>query len=273
MRKASPRVLWGAGILIVVIACAFIIPMVSPYGATEILPKDALQGPSLSHPFGSDNLGRDVLVRVMAGYRISLLVAAGSTSIAVLLGLPLGLLSGYFSRYVDNLIMRPLEILMAFPAILLAIVVIAFAGTGTVVVLAAIGVVYTPVIARVSRSTTIAVKTAPFVEAIRARGASHGRVLVKHILPNSLGPVVVQASLLLGFAILLEAAFSYVGLGTQPPAPSLGLMLSDGQDFMLQAPWVVIAPGLAIMIVVLAFNLIGDGLRDSLDPRGRATDR
>jgi peptide/nickel transport system permease protein len=272
-RRGSGRALIGAAILGVVIACAIIIPLVSPYSATAIFPADALQGPSLAHPFGSDNLGRDLLVRVMAGYQISLLVAAGSTFIAVLLGLPLGLLAGYFRRYVDNLIMRPLDVLMAFPAILLAVVVIAFAGTGTAVLIAAIGVVYTPVIARISRATTIAVRSAPFIDATIARGASHRRVLVRHVLPNSLGPVVVQASLLMGFAILLEAAFSFVGLGVQPPTPSLGLMLSSGQDFMQQAPWVVIAPGVAIMVVVLGFNLLGDGLRDTLDPEGRATAR
>jgi peptide/nickel transport system permease protein len=272
-RRGSGRALIGAAILGVVIACAIIIPLVSPYSATAIFPADALQGPSLAHPLGSDNLGRDLLARVMVGYQISLLVAAGSTFIAVLLGLPLGLLAGYFRRYADNLIMRPLDVLMAFPAILLAVVVIAFAGTGTTVLIAAIGVVYTPVIARISRATTIAVRTAPFIDATIARGASHRRVLVRHVLPNSLGPVVVQASLLMGFAILLEAAFSFVGLGVQPPTPSLGLMLSSGQDFMQQAPWVVIAPGVAIMVVVLGFNLLGDGLRDTLDPEGRATAR
>jgi peptide/nickel transport system permease protein len=272
-RRGSGRALIGAAILGVVIACAIIIPLVSPYSATAIFPADALQGPSLAHPFGTDNLGRDLLARVMAGYQISLLVAAGSTFIAVLLGLPLGLLAGYFRRYADNLIMRPLDVLMAFPAILLAVVVIAFAGTGTAVLIAAIGVVYTPVIARISRATTIAVRSAPFIDATIARGASHRRVLVRHVLPNSLGPVVVQASLLMGFAILLEAAFSFVGLGVQPPTPSLGLMLSSGQDFMQQAPWVVIDPGVAIMVVVLGFNLLGDGLRDTLDPEGQATAR
>jgi peptide/nickel transport system permease protein len=272
-RRGSGKVLAGLIILLLIVACTIIGPMVSPYSATEILPTQALRGPSLSHLLGTDNLGRDILVRVLVGYQISLLVAVGATLIAVAFGLPFGLLAGYFSGYVDNLIMRPLEVLMAFPAILLAVVIIAFAGTGTVVLTVAIGVVYTPVIARVSRSTTIAVRTAPFVDATIARGASHARVLIRHVLPNSLGPVVVQASLLMGFAILLEAAFSFVGLGVQPPTPSLGLMLSSGQDFMAQAPWVVIAPGVAIMIAVLAFNLIGDGLRDSLDPSGRATAR
>lgn len=269
-QQGSVKALIGIVILLLIVCCAIIIPLVSSYSATEIIPKNAMQGPNLSHPFGSDNLGRDVFVRVMVGYRISLLVATGATTIAVLCGVPLGLLSGYFPRYMDNLIMRPLDVLMAFPAILLAVVIIAFAGTGTIVVIVAIGVVYTPVIARVSRSTTIAVRTAPFVDATRARGASHARVLMRHILPNSMGPVIVQASLLLGFAILLESAFSYVGLGVRPPTPSLGLMLANGQDFMLQAPWVVIAPGIAIMVAVLGFNLIGDGLRDTLDPAGRA---
>jgi peptide/nickel transport system permease protein len=272
-RRGSGKVLAGVIILGLVVACAIVVPLVSPFSATEILPAQALRGPSLSHLLGTDNLGRDVLVRVMAGYQISLVVAVGSTLVAVAIGLPLGLLAGYFPRYLDNLIMRPLDVLMAFPAILLGVTIIAFAGTGTDVLVAAIGVVYTPVIARVSRSTTIAVRTAPFIDVTIARGASHARVLIRHVLPNSLGPVIVQASLLMGFAILLESAFSYVGLGVQPPTPTLGSMLASGQDFMLHAPWIVLAPGIAIMVAVLGFNLIGDGLRDSLDPGGRVTSR
>lgn len=270
-RRLKPvRLVTGFSILFVLLLGALVIPLLSNFGAEEIIASNALAGPSLAHPFGCDDLGRDVLVRVMEGYRISLVVSVGATLIAVMVGLPLGMLSGYFSGLVDNLIMRPLDVLMSFPAILLAVLVIAIAGTGTVVLVFAIGFVYAPVIARVSRSTTVAVRSAPFVEATRARGASHTRILVRHILPNSVGPVIVQASLLLGFAILLESAFSFVGLGVRPPTPSLGLMLASGRGFMLQAPWVVIAPGAAIMAAVLAFNLIGDGFRDALDPRRRA---
>jgi peptide/nickel transport system permease protein len=204
------------------------------------------------------------------GYRISLSVAVGSVLLALLLGVPLGLLSAYAGGFVDNLVMRPLDVFMSFPAILLAVVVMAILGTGTLVVVLAIGVVYVPVIARVMRATAMVVARELYVEAARARGASSFRLVIRHIMPNSLGPVIVQASILMGFAILLEAALSFIGLGVRPPDPSLGLMLSNGRDFMGQAPWIVIAPGLAIMGLVLGFNLVGDGLRDWLDPRGRA---
>ena len=166
--------------------------------------------------------------------------------------------------------MRPLEILMAFPAILLAITVVAIFGTGVGVLILAIGVVYIPIIARVMRASTLATRRELFIDAARARGASRSRIVLRHVLPNSVGPVVVQASVLLGIAILLEAALSFIGLGVRPPTPSLGLMLSDGRDFMANSAWIVAAPGVAIMILVLAFNLIGDGLHDWLDPRGRA---
>jgi peptide/nickel transport system permease protein len=190
--------------------------------------------------------------------------------IAILGGVPLGLIAGYFEGLLDGVIMRPLDVLMSFPAILLAIVVMAIFGTGTAVVMLAIGIVYVPVIARIMRASTLVTKRELYIEAARSRGASHLRLIAVHILPNSIGPVIVQASILLGVAILLEAALSFIGLGVRPPTPSLGLMLASERTFMAQAPWVVVAPGVAIMLLVLGFNLIGDGLRDRLDPRGRA---
>jgi peptide/nickel transport system permease protein len=159
---------------------------------------------------------------------------------------------------------------MAFPALLLAITVTAVFGTGTAVLILAIGVVYIPVIARVMRASTLETANLLYVEAARARGASHRRILMRHVLPNSLGPVIVQASILMGVALVLEAAMSFIGLGVRPPTPSLGLMLSDGREFMSSSVWIVAGPGAAIMLLVLAFNLIGDGLQDWLDPRGRA---
>lgn len=266
----TPSLVVGLAIIGLVLLGAFLIPALSPFHADQINQGDSLAGPSLLHPLGSDDLGRDVLVRVMVGYRISLAVAAGSVLLALMAGLPLGLASGYLPGLVDNLIMRPLDVLMAFPAILLAVVVMAVLGTGTVVVVIAIGIVYTPIIARVMRATTLTARGELYVEAARARGASALRIVATHILPNSLGPVIVQASILLGFAVLLEAALSFIGLGVRPPTPSLGLMLSTERDFMTQAPWAVVSPGGALMLLVLGFNLVGDGLRDRLDPRGRA---
>ena len=260
----------GFALLGLVIAIALFVPLLSPYESDEIEASAALSGPTAQHWLGADNLGRDILVRVADGYRISLSIAVGSVVLALLVGVPLGLIAGYAGGWLDNLIMRPLDVLMAFPAILLAIAVMAIFGTGVAVLLPAIGIVYVPIIARVMRASTLATRRELFVEAARARGASRWRIVVRHVLPNSVGPVTVQASILMGIAILLEAALSFIGLGVRPPTPSLGLMLSDGRDFMANSAWVVAAPGLAIMVLVLAFNLIGDGLRDWLDPRGRA---
>jgi peptide/nickel transport system permease protein len=266
----NPTLAVGLGLLGLVILVALVLPLLSPYESDEIRASDALTGPSGGHWLGADNLGRDILVRVAAGYRISLSIAVGSVVLALLVGVPLGLIAGYAGGWLDNVIMRPLDVLMAFPAILLAIAVMAIFGTGVAVLLPAIGIVYVPIIARVMRASTLATRRELFVEAARARGASRWRIVVRHVLPNSVGPVTVQASILMGIAILLEAALSFIGLGVRPPTPSLGLMLSDGRDFMANSAWVVAAPGLAIMVLVLAFNLIGDGLHDWLDPRGRA---
>jgi ABC-type dipeptide/oligopeptide/nickel transport system permease subunit len=269
-RHVNPTLAVGLGLVAVVVVLALAGPAVSPYASDEITASDSLTGPSAGHWLGADNLGRDIFVRVAEGYRISLSVAVGSVLLALGLGVPLGLVAGYAGGVVDNLIMRPLEILMAFPAILLAITVMAIFGTGVGVLMLAIGVVYIPIIARVMRASTLATRRELFVDAARARGASRLRIVLRHVLPNSVGPVVVQASVLLGIAILLEAALSFIGLGVRPPTPSLGLMLSDGRDFMANSTWIVAAPGVAIMLLVLAFNLIGDGLHDWLDPRGRA---
>jgi peptide/nickel transport system permease protein len=273
-QRGRPRLngslLAGGLLLIAVLLVALVGPLVSPYGYEQLISGDSLAPPSADHWLGADNLGRDVFVRVAEGYRISLLVAVGSVTIGLLGGVPLGLLAGYGGNFVDNAVMRPLDVLMAFPALLLAITVTAVFGTGTAVLILAIGVVYIPVIARVMRASTLETASLLYVEAARARGASHRRILMHHVLPNSLGPVIVQASILMGVALLLEAAMSFVGLGVRPPTPSLGLMLSDGREFMSSSVWIVAGPGAAIMLLVLAFNLIGDGLQDWLDPRGRA---
>ena len=268
--RMNPTLAVGLGLLGLVIVIALVVPLLSPYESDEIRASDALTGPSAQHWLGADNLGRDILVRVADGYRISLSIAVGSVVLALLVGVPLGLIAGYAGGWLDNVIMRPLDVLMAFPAILLAITVMAIFGTGVAVLLPAIGIVYVPIIARVMRASTLATRRELFVEAARARGASRRRIVLRHVLPNSVGPVTVQASILMGIAILLEAALSFIGLGVRPPTPSLGLMLSDGRDFMANSAWVVAAPGIAIMVLVLAFNLIGDGLHDWLDPRGRA---
>jgi peptide/nickel transport system permease protein len=251
------------------IVLALAAPLLAPAPPNKINANAALAGISRSHPFGTDNLGRDLLSRVLYGYRLSLSIAFAATAASLAVGVPLGLFAGYAGGWTDNVIMRVLDVFFAFPTILLAIALISVFGSSATVLVCAIGTIYVPYIARVVRGSTLSVKEALFVEGARARGAGPLRLMFRHILPNLTGTILVQVSLMLGFAILIEAALSFLGLGTAPPTPSLGRMLSDGRDFMGQNPPVVIFPGLAIAIAVLSFNLIGDGIRDWSDPRRR----
>jgi peptide/nickel transport system permease protein len=269
-RRLNGRLRLGVGLLALVLAVVVFGPLVSPYETDEISAADALAGPSAEHWLGTDNFGRDMFVRMAVGYRISLEVAIGAVAIGLVAGVPLGLFAGYGRGVVETVIMRPLDVLMAFPAILLAITVMAIFGSGLGVLIIAIGIVYVPIIARVMRASTLETSQQLFVEAARARGASRRRVLMRHVLPNSIGPVIVQASILLGIGVLLEAALSFIGLGVQPPTPSLGVMLAEGRDFMATSTWIVAVPGVAIAVLVLTFNLIGDGLHSWLDPRGKS---
>ncbi len=272
MRRSRRGGVAAAGFAIIVglVALALIGPFLLPGSPTAIAGDRALRAPTLGEPFGMDDLGRSVLSRVVHAYRVSLDVAVTSVVLALVIGLPLGLVAGYAEGLIDQLIMRPLDILMAFPAILLAIALTSVFGTGILLVAVALGIVYTPIIARVVRASVLAAKREVYVEGARAIGAPVPRLVLRHILPNSTTPVLVQASVLMAIAILVEAALSFLGVGVQPPTPSLGLMLADGRGFMLQAPWVVVFPGLAIMAAVLGFNMLADGLRDWLDPQSVA---
>jgi peptide/nickel transport system permease protein len=260
----------GLALVLALTALAVLAPSL-PIGSPTQISKDlALASPSIGEPFGSDDLGRSVLGRVVHAYRISLGVAVTSVVLALLIGGPLGLIAGYTEGWRDQLIMRPLDVLMAFPAILLAIALMGVFGTGAFLVAVALAVVYTPVVARVVRAAVLATKVEVYVDGARALGATVPRVVVAHILPNAAAPVLVQASVLMAIGILIEAALSFLGVGVRPPTPSLGLMLSDGRGFMTQAPWMVIFPGLAIMLAVLGFNMMADGLRDWIDPQTRS---
>jgi peptide/nickel transport system permease protein len=258
-----------AGLVVVAVLAALALAAPAlPIGSPTAIAKDlALRGPSAAKPFGMDDLGRSVLSRVVHAYRISLGVALGSVALALLVGVPLGLVAGYAEGVPDQLIMRPLDVLMAFPAILLAIALMSVFGTGAVLVSVALAVVYTPIVARVVRAAVLATKVEVYVDGARALGATVPRLVLAHIVPNAATPVLVQASVLMAIAILVEAALSFLGVGVRPPTPSLGLMLADGRGFMLQAPWMVVFPGLAIMLAVLGFNMLADGLRDWLDPQ------
>jgi peptide/nickel transport system permease protein len=257
----------GMVILAILVAIALLAPWIAPHDPEAIETGRVLGRPDPAHPFGSDALGRDVLSRVLFAYRVSLLVAVGSVVSALAVGVPLGLVAGYRGGWVDMVLMRPLDLLLALPAMLLAVSLIAILGPGTLIALIAIAVIYLPILARVVRGSVLAVRTEAYVEGARARGVGQLRVMGRHVLPNSVGPAIVQASILMGFALQIEAALSFLGLGTQPPTPSLGVMLADGRDVLAQAWWVEVFPGLAIAVAVLAFVLIGDGLRARFDPR------
>ena len=270
-RRPRTTTVVGAAVLVVLVVAAVAAPLLAPHDPEAVQSARVLGGPSASYPFGSDVLGRDVLSRVLYALRVSLTVAVSAVGVATVVAVPLGLLAGYAGGWVDSLISRPLDMLLVLPALLLAISLIAILGPGSVVAALAIAVIYLPILARVMRSSTLVVSRNEYVVVARARGAGHVRVMVRHVLPNAVGPVAVQASVLTGFALQLEAALSFLGLGTQPPTPSLGGMLADGRDVLTQAPWVEVFPGLAIAVAVIAFTLLGDGLRRSLDPTGVAS--
>ncbi|MGD2049200.1 MAG: ABC transporter permease [Chloroflexota bacterium] len=239
----------------------------APYDPNEIDMEARFLPPTLEHPMGTDDFGRDTLSRIMYGARVSLQVGIIAVSIAASVGTFLGLIAGYGGRLPDEFIMRAMDILFAFPAILLAIAILAALGKGVTNAMIAIGVVYIPIFARIARGEVLSIRGKEFIDAARASGASSRRIMSRHILPNASGPLIVEITLSLAFAILAEAALSFFGLGTQPPDPSWGRMLSEGRAYFRQSPWMAIFPGLAIMITVMGFNFLGDGLRDAMDPR------
>lgn len=261
------------GFLIIVglIGLALLAPYVVAADPYTIDPTASMRAPSAEHPLGTDRLGRDVAARLVYGARTSLWVGIVSVGLATLLGVPLGLLAGYAGGLLDDIIMRLMDVLFAFPPILLAIVIAAVLGSGLTNAMIAIGVIYLPRLVRITRGPVLALRQIEFVEATRALGATHLRIVLTHILPNILGVLLVQISLNLSTAILAEAALSFLGLGAQPPIPTWGGMLNDGRLFTQIAPWLSLYPGLAISLTVLGFNLLGDGLRDVLDPRLRNT--
>ncbi|MCL4146852.1 UNVERIFIED_CONTAM: hypothetical protein GTU68_040174 [Idotea baltica] len=226
-----------------------------------------MKGPTGAHWLGTDELGRDVLSRILFGLRSSLTISAGAVAVALFFGSILGLLAAYYKGWADRIIMRLMDVLFAFPVMLLAIGVIALLGPGGFPTAIAIAIVYTPIFARLLRAPALVVATSDYVLSARSIGASDLRIIVFHILPNIASVILVQVSLLLSSAILVEASLSFLGLGTQPPVPSLGMMLSEGRNFLFLAPWPAVFSGLAILIVAFALNLFGDALRDGLDPR------
>lgn len=240
---------------------------IAPYDPTKMYVRNRLEAPSMHFLLGTDEFGRDILSRIIYGAQISLKVGLISVGIAIVFGVFFGLVSGYFRGLTDSLISRVMDVLFSFPDILLAIAIMAVLGSNLTNVMIAIGIVYIPIFARITRGSVLSVSQSQFIEAARSTGVRDWVIIWRHILPNIASPIIVQSTLSLAFAILAEAALSFLGLGTQPPDPSWGLMLNTGRGFMEVAPWVAIFPGLAIMVTVLSFNLFGDGLREALDPK------
>ncbi len=261
---------FAAGLLLLaLIGAALLAPWIAPEDPVVMSPLDRLRGPGEGGLLGGDLFGRDVLSRVLYGARISLVVGASSVTVSALIGTMLGLVAGYAGGWAEYLIMRIMDVLFAFPAVLLAILIVAVFEPGFTSIVVAIAVVYTPIFARVVRGSTLALKNVEYVQAAVASGATAGRVVVRHLLPNVTAPILVQLTLSLSGAIILEAALSFLGLGAVPPTPSLGSMLSENRVYMELAPWTVLYPGLALALLVFGINLVGDAVRDLLDPRLR----
>ena len=269
----SPTVIFCLIVLGAVVICALFGPQIAPHGPNETNVSKAFTPPGAEFWMGSDDLGRDVYSRVVLSAAPTLQVSLVSVAIALLVGVTLGLLAGYYRGWVDIVVMRMVDVMFAFPVMLLAIAIVAVLGPGLTTAIIAIAVVYTPIFARVTRASVLSVREEPFIKAAKSLGARDSRIIFRHVLPNVSAPIIVQTSLSFAFAILSEAALSFLGLGVQPPDPSWGRMLFDAKGFLNQGWWLSVFPGAAIFITVLAFNLIGDALRDVLDPKTMTKER
>lgn len=266
--RAIPNKLWiGGGIVAALVLLAAFAPVVAPHPYDGMNIPERLEGPEVAHWFGTDEYGRDVLSRTLYGARISLMMGYLATLITVAIAVPLGLVAGYLRGWIDGLLMRAMDVLMSFPPIMLGLLVLAVTEPALWKTIVAVGIVYVPVVARLTRSVTMELAHEEFIEAARARGESTAYILGREILPNAWPPIVVEASLRVTFAILLGAALSFLGMGAQPPSSDWGLMISEARPFIDQAPWIAVGPGLAMCITVIGINLFGDGLREALDPR------
>ena len=267
--RRDPRALLGIAVVVLIGAAAILAPLLARHDPTSIDLVSRLQRPSAAHWLGTDVQGRDIWARLVYGARVSLAVGVISLCIALLLGVTLGLIAGYYGRWVDELVMRLADVTLAFPTLLLLIAMVAALQPSLAVVFATIGIVGWAGMARLVRGQVLVVRQLEYVQAVRALGARDWRILLRHVLPNVIAPVVIAATLGIAGAIMAEAALSFLGLGVQPPTPSWGAMIADGRDLsqLRNAPWTSLFPGLAIGASVLGFNLLGDALRDALDPR------
>lgn len=257
----------GLAVLATLLFVAAAAPLLFPEDPTEPRFERVLRPPSWEHPLGTDNLGRDLLARIAYGGRVSFVIGVLAVSFSALVGVPVGLLSGYYGGKFDLVVQRLVDLLLAFPGFLLALTLVAVLGVGVTNVVVAVGLASAPVYVRLVRGVALSVRQQTFVEAARALGASDRRILFRHVLPNCTAPVIVQSTLQLGTAILTAAGLGFLGLGVKPPTPEWGTMLGEGQTYLFSSWYMATFPGLAIFLTVLAFNLLGDGLRDALDPR------
>jgi peptide/nickel transport system permease protein len=265
--RHSPGAMIGLALIVLLLLMALTANKIAPQGIDDQSLLMALQSPSKEFPLGTDEFGRDILSRIIFGSRVSLQVGITTTAVAAFLGITLGALAGYYGGWLDYVIQALVDISWAFPTVLMAIFLVAVLGHGLTNLMIAVGVVYWGAFARVVRGQVLSMREWEFVLAARAAGANDIHILLQHILPNIISPVIVMGTLLMGDAILIESTLSFLGLGAQPPTPSWGSILSSGRAYLSIAPWVTTFPGIAIMLTVLGFNLLGDGLRDALDPR------
>jgi len=270
VRSRLPRKLVVGGIIILVLLIlAALAPWIAPYRFDEMNLLKRLKPPSAAHWFGTDEFGRDVLSRTLMGARLSLLMGIGATLISLVIGVPLGLLAGYRRGWFDEILMRTMDVLLSFPPIMLGLLILAVTQPALWKAVVAIGIVYVPPIVRITRSVTLDLANEEFIQAAHVRGDTTRYILFSEILPNAWPPIAVEGSLRITFAILLGAALSFVGMGAQPPSSDWGLMVSEARPFVDSAPWIALAPGLAMCLTVIGINLLGDGLREALDPRLR----
>lgn len=259
----------GLFISLMVVAAVVAGPLLMPYGPEDMDFMAVLSPPSLAHPLGTDSFGRDVLVRVMVGGQVSLMISFGAITLASVFGCALGTLAGYHGGWTDLAVMRVMDLLFAFPSFILALLLMVLFGFSTQNIIFAIALVYLPIFARIARNSTALVRSEPYVEAARLMGRRPAGIILTQILPNISAPLLVQASAGLAFAIILEAGLSFIGLGVQPPTPSLGGIMADGREYFSRGPWVLTLSGVVISLALLGINLLGDGLRDLTDPRLR----
>lgn len=265
----SPSAVAGMIIVTLLLLAAIFAPLLTPYDPVKQSLREVLQAPSATHPLGTDQLGRDILARILYGARLTLFIGAFAVGVGMLIGVPLGVISGYYRGLADQIIQRLMDLMLSFTTFLLALTLVALLGVGLTNVIIAVGVSTIPRFARLVRSSVLSIREVTYIEASRALGTRNARILWRHVLPNALAPVIVQATLSMGATILTAAGLGFLGLGVQPPTPEWGAMLGEGRNYIFSQPNVTTFPGLAIFVAVVGFNLLGDGLRDALDPQLR----